>query len=102
MEIDEKWMHVFNVQMQQITKHVSSSYLSERNWVHPEREDDARRHQNGTGARTAKSFALSKMLTQNPSKVGPYPSDLHETECKTDGNTRPVVPVMAPRPENVK
>jgi hypothetical protein len=48
-------------------------------------------------------FVLSKNLqTNKPSKVGPYPSDLHEIGCKTNGKTRPVVPVMLPRPETVK
>jgi hypothetical protein len=31
--------------------------------------------------------------------VGPYPSDLHEIGCRTNGKTRPVVPGTAPRPE---
>jgi hypothetical protein len=34
-----------------MTNNVSKSYISEWNWVHPEREDDAQRHHDGPGAR---------------------------------------------------
>jgi hypothetical protein len=40
--------------------------------------------------------------TKTTFKAGSYPSDLHEIGCKTNGKTRPVVPVMVPRPETVK
>jgi hypothetical protein len=43
-----------------------------------------------------------KLQTNKPSKVGPYPSDLHEIGCKTNGKTRPLVPVTAARPETAK
>jgi hypothetical protein len=40
--------------------------------------------------------------TQKPFKVGSYPSDVDEIGCEINGKTRPVVPVMLPRPEKVK
>jgi hypothetical protein len=39
------------IQIQKVNKNVSKSYISEWSWAHPEREDDARRHHNGPGAR---------------------------------------------------
>jgi hypothetical protein len=46
---------------------------------------------------------LSKNLqTEQLSKVGPYPSDLHEIGCNTNGMTRPFVPITAPKPETAK
>jgi hypothetical protein len=43
-----KTVHVFEMFTNtKIIKHVLKTHISERKWVHPEREDDARRHHNG-------------------------------------------------------
>jgi hypothetical protein len=51
------------MQLQQVTKHISKSHISGRSWVHPEREYDARRHQNGPGAnRTIDTLTMINVL----------------------------------------
>jgi hypothetical protein len=50
MKFNEKRTLVQHVYKSNMTKHVSTSHISGRNWVHPEREDDARRHHNGPEA----------------------------------------------------
>jgi hypothetical protein len=60
---------------------------------------------NGYGRFCASSadMVLNKnQQSKKPSRVGPYPSDLDGIECKTNGRTRPLVPVAAPRPETGK
>jgi hypothetical protein len=46
-----KYGHFFEMHTHTtMIRHVSTSNISGRNWVRPEREDDARRHHNGPGA----------------------------------------------------
>jgi hypothetical protein len=54
------------IQIQEVTKPVSKSDISECYWVHPEREDDARRHHNGPGFRNChKNVSKTNMSIDN-------------------------------------